>query len=91
MEAQQAAERAEIEAQAAAAVAVIAAQADLEVTKIQADAAEYAGQKEAAKNKAISEWLTEDLIEYYYIQQWDGILPNTYMGSDNVSAIVGLQ
>ena len=90
MEAQQAAERAEIEANAAATVAKIAAQADLEVTKIQADAAEYAGQKEAAKNKAISEWLTDDLINYYYIQQWNGILPDTYMGSENVSTIVGI-
>lgn len=90
MEAQQAAERAKINAEAAAEVAEIEAKADLEVTKIQADAAEYAGQKEAAKNKAISEWLTEELIRYYYIQQWDGELPATYMGSDNVTAIMGV-
>ena len=90
MEAQQAAERAQIDANAAAEVAKIAAQADLEVTKIQADAAEYAGQKEAAKNKAIAEWLTEDLIQYYYIQQWNGKLPETYLGSDNVSTIIGI-
>ena len=90
MEAQQAAERAQIDANAAAEVAKIAAQADLEVTKIQADAAEYAGQKEAAKNKAIAEWLTEDLIRYYYIQQWNGKLPDTYLGSDNVSTIIGI-
>ena len=90
MEAQQAAERAQIDANAAAEVAKIAAQADLEVTKIQADAAEYAGQKEAAKNKAIAEWLTDDLIKYYYIQQWNGKLPDTYLGSDNVSTIIGL-
>ena len=90
MEAQQAAERAQIDANAAAEVAKIAAQADLEVTKIQADAAEYAGQKEAAKNKAIAEWLTDDLIQYYYIQQWNGKLPETYLGSDNVSTIIGL-
>ena len=90
MEAQQAAERAQIDANAAAEVAKIAAQADLEVTKIQADAAEYAGQKEAAKNKAIAEWLTDDLIKYYYIQQWNGKLPDTYLGSDNVSTIIGI-
>ena len=90
MEAQQAAERAQIDANAAAEVAKIAAQADLEVTKIQADAAEYAGQKEAAKNRAIAEWLTDDLIKYYYIQQWNGKLPETYLGSDNVSTIIGL-
>ena len=90
MEAQQAAERAQIDANAAAEVAKIGAQADLEVTKIQADAAEYAGQKEAAKNKAISGCLTEHLIQYYYIQQWNGKLPETYLGSDNVSTIIGL-
>ena len=90
METQQAKDRALIDAEAAAEVAKIAAQADLEVTKIQADAAEYAGQKEAAKNKAISEWLTPELINYYYIQQWNGKLPETCMGSDNVSTIVGI-
>ena len=81
MEQEAAARRSVIDAQAAAEVAKIQAEADLEVTKIQADAAEYAGQKEAAKNKAISEWLTPDLISYYYIQQWDGKLPNYMMGN----------
>ena len=81
IEAEAAAERATIEAEAAARVAKIQAQADLEVTKIQADAAEYAGQKEAAKNKAIAEWITPELVEYYYIQQWNGELP-TYVGGE---------
>ena len=90
MEQQAQAERNVIDANAAAEVARIQAEADLAVTKIQADAAEYAGQKEAAKNKAISEWLTKDLLNYYYIQQWNGILPNYYMGSENVSTIIGL-
>ncbi len=90
MEQQEQAKRNVIDANAAAEVAKIQAEADLAVTKIQADAAEYAGQKEAAKNKAIAEWLTEDLLNYYYIQQWNGILPNYYMGSENVSTIVGL-
>ena len=81
MEQEAAARRAIIDAEAAAEVAKIQAQADLEVTKIQADAAEYAGQKEAAKNKAIAEWITPDLISYYYIQQWDGKLPSIMTGS----------
>lgn len=88
MEQKAAAERAVIDAEAAAEVARIQAQADLEVTKIQADAAEYAGQKEAAKNKAVSESLTEDLLRYYYINQWNGSLPDTYVGSDDVSTII---
>ncbi|MGN0989156.1 MAG: prohibitin family protein [Eubacteriales bacterium] len=88
MEQQAKAERDVIEAEAAAEVARIQAQADLEVTKIQADAAEYAGQKESAKNKAIAETLTPELIQYYQIQQWDGKYPETYVGSDNVNAIL---
>ena len=90
MEQKSSAERSVIDANAAAEVARIQAEADLAVTKIQADAAEYAGQKEAAKNKAIAENLSKDLLNYYYIQQWNGILPNYYMGSENVSTIIGI-
>lgn len=91
MEQQATAERSVIEAEAAAEVAKIQAQADLEVTKIEADAAEYAGKKEAEKNRAISESLTDALIDYYYIQQWSGDLPSSYVGSENVSTIVGVK
>ncbi|MCR5809342.1 MAG: prohibitin family protein [Clostridiales bacterium] len=89
MQAEQEAARQVIKAQADAEQAKIAAQADLEVTKIQADAAEYAGQKEAAKNKAISESLTAELVRYYYIQQWDGKLPETVLG-EGASILYGL-
>lgn len=82
MEQQAAAERRIIDANAAAEEAKIQAEADLEVTKIQADAAEYAGLKEAAKNKAIAEWLSPELIRYYYILQWDGKLPKYMMSGD---------
>lgn len=90
MEQKAKAERDVIEANAAAEVARIQAEADLAVTKIQADAAEYAGQKEAAKNRAIAEWLTGDLLNYYYIQQWNGILPTYYMGSENVNTLIDI-
>ena len=80
MEAQQEAQRQVIKAQADAEQAKIAAEADLEVTKIQADAAEYAGRKEAAKNEAIAKSITKELVNYYYIQQWDGKLPATVLG-----------
>jgi regulator of protease activity HflC (stomatin/prohibitin superfamily) len=89
MEAQQEAERQVIKAQADAEQAKIAAQADLEVTKIQADAAEYAGQKEAAKNKAIAESITPELVRYYYILQWNGILPETMLG-ENANVLFGI-
>ena len=54
---------------------IIAANAALEVSKIEAEAVEYAGQKEAAANKAISQSLTDELINYYKIQKWNGALP----------------
>lgn len=91
MVSQQAAERARIDAEAAAEVAKIAALADLEVQKINADAAEYTGLKEAAKNKAISEYLTEELLKYYLIQQWNGEYPDTYLGESNVASILDLK
>lgn len=78
-----------VEEQAAAERAIIAANAEAEVAKIQADAAEYAGLKEASRNAAISKSLTPDLINYYYIQHWNGELPKTYVGSDNANTIVG--
>ena len=88
MEQEAAAQMAVIQANAAAETAKIKAEADLAVVKIEADGVEYAGQKESAKNKAISEALTEALLQYYYIQQWDGKLPETYVGSEDVSTII---
>lgn len=88
IQANAAAETAKIQAQADAETAKIKAQADLEVVKIEADGVEYAGQKEAAANKALADSLTESLLQYYYVQNWDGKLPNTYVGSEDVSAII---
>lgn len=62
---------------------IIDAEAAAEVAKIEAEAAEYAGKREAAANEAISKALTDELIEYYKIQQWDGKLPNV-IGSDTL-------
>lgn len=82
MEEQAAAERAIIAANAEAEKSIIAANADLEVVKVQAEAALYAGEKEAEMNKRISESLAGDIIQYYWIKQWDGILPSTVLGGD---------
>lgn len=90
MEKEAEAARQVIEAEAAASVAKIQAEADFEVQKINAEAAEYTGLKEAAKNKAINESLTGNLLNYYLIMQWNGKYPETYLGSDNVSTILGL-
>lgn len=74
-------------AEAEASKKKIAAAAEAEVAKIEADAAKYAGEKEAEMNKKLSETLTKDLIDYYYIQHWDGKLPSI-VGSDTVLPIL---
>lgn len=88
IQANAAAETAKIQAEVNAETAKIKAEADLEVVKIEADGVEYAGQKEAAANKAVAESLTDELLAYYYIQNWNGELPDTYVGSDDVSTII---
>jgi regulator of protease activity HflC (stomatin/prohibitin superfamily) len=87
MEAEKAAERAVIEAKAQAETAQIAAEAESEVTKIQADAAEYAGEKNAAINQALAGSMTEQLLYYYYINQWDGQLPSTFVSQDDLTSV----
>jgi len=81
---------AKTKAMADAEVAKINAEADLEVQKINADAAEYAGQKESAVIKAISSSLDQEVLKYYLIQKWNGEYPDTYLGSDSVSAILDM-
>lgn len=82
MEEEAAAKRAIIAENAKAQQAVIAAKADLEVVQIQAEASLYAGQREAEMNQRISEALTDKLISYYWIKQWNGILPSTMLAND---------
>lgn len=89
MEAEANAKRQVIAANAEAEKSVIAANAELEVVKVQAEAALYAGEKEAEMNKRISESLTEGLIRYYWIKQWDGKLPSTVLG-DGASYMIDL-
>lgn len=99
MEAEYAKNIAETKANADAAVAKIAAQAELDVTKIQADAAEYAGQKDAAIIGQVRDIFAKDpknltnedfeaLLLYYYIQKWNGTLPETYVGAEDFSELL---
>lgn len=83
MEQEAEAERAIIAANAQAEQDIIAAKADLEVVKIQADAALYAGEREANMNERIAAALSPDLINYYWIKQWNGELPSTVLGESN--------
>ncbi len=87
MEEEAKAKRAVIVANAEAEQAKIAAQADLEVVKIQSEASLYAGQREAEMNQRIAETLTEGLIKYYEIKQWDGKLP-TFIGGEGTMPIL---
>lgn len=89
MEEEATARRAIIAANAEAEKAVIAANAELEVVKVQAEAALYAGEKEAEMNKRISESLTNGLIRYYWIKEWDGELPTTVL-SENGNYMIDL-
>lgn len=82
MEQEAAAKRAIIAENAKAEQAVIAAKADLEVVQIQAEASLYAGQREAEMNQRIAEALTDDLIKYYWIKEWNGELPTTMLGEN---------
>ncbi|MBO4780957.1 MAG: prohibitin family protein [Lachnospiraceae bacterium] len=83
IEANAAAERQVIQAQANADSAVLAAKADAEVQQIGADAAEYAGKKEAAILSNIGEQMSKypGLEKYYYYQNWNGKLPETVLGA----------
>ncbi len=91
IEAEAEAQRVKIAAQATADSQIIAAQADAEVAKIGADAAEYQGQKDAAIMSNLGAMLAQypELVEYYYVTNWDGQLPETYMG-ENANTIMSL-
>lgn len=89
LEAAAEAERKVIAAQADSDTAIIAAQADAEVAKIAADSAEYQGQKDAAIMSNLGEMLLKypELIDYYYTQNWNGELPDTYVSNDTLPVL----
>ena len=82
MEAQQAAERQKIAAEAAA-----------EVQKINADAAAYAvkvqAEAQAAANHELATSLSDELIRYNTVNQWDGKLPT--ISTDNAMPVINLE
>jgi len=73
MEAKSEAERQEISATAAANIAKIKADAD-------AYAVEVAAKAEAEANEKVAASITDKLLSYTEINQWDGILPIVYSG-----------
>lgn len=80
-------QQATMEAAAQAERQKIAANASAEVMRIDADAEAYAtstrAAAEAEANKLINASLTQDLINYVQANNWNGELPNTYMGNSN--------
>ena len=88
--AQAAADAAKIEAEANAEVAKTKANAESEVTKIQADAEAYRKEKEAAANKLLAESMTEELLQYFYINGWDGKLPETWVSQEDFMSILDI-
>ena len=102
MEQEQAAERAviaanaeartaQIKAEAEAEVRRINAQAEADAQKVQADADAYAGEKQAEVNRLLRESMTDDLLRYYFIQGWNGTLPETYVGDGNFLSLLDIQ
>lgn len=73
-------ERQTMEAEQAAERSRIAAEAEADVAKIEADAEAYAiqakAEAEAAANEKLNASLTEYIIEYNKVQQWNGELPS---------------
>ena len=80
MEMQQKAERDRIQAQAAADVQKIEADAKAYAVKVEADA-------QAEANRKIAETLSEPLIQYNLVQQWNGKLPTVQAG-EGISGIL---
>ena len=78
-----------MEKEAEASRRVIDAEAAAEVARIEAEAAAYAGEKEAVANEKIAASITQPLIEYYKIQQWNGQLPSV-TGADTMIRLDGL-
>lgn len=85
-------EQATMEAQQEAERHKIAAEAEANVKKINADAEAYSikakADAESEANKKIAESLTNELIEYTQAQNWNGMLPSTYVGSGDSVPII---
>ena len=75
MIAEQTAARLQIEADAAAAVARTHADAEAYAIRTKAEA-------EATANQLLAGSLTDPLIDYMRINQWNGMLPTTYLGGE---------
>ena len=86
-----AAERRVIAANAEAQERSIFAEADAKVARIQADAARYAGEQEAAKNQALAASLTDEFINYLKVTRWNGSVPQVQLSGSEAYPVINLQ
>ncbi len=84
------AERRIIAANAEAEERAIFAEADAKVSMVRADAAKYAGEKEAEKNHALAMSLTEQFIEYLKATRWNGSVPQVQMSDSAAYPVINL-
>lgn len=86
VEEKQVAQQNKLRAETEAEQKVIEAQAEAEIKKTKAEAEAYEittrAEAEAEANSLISESLTDELINYTYIEKWDGQLP-TFVSGEN--------
>lgn len=83
-------EQANLEAEAEAQRKVVAAEAAAEVARIQANAAKYATEQEAIANEELAKSITEELINYFSIEKWDGKLPTIFSGDGEMLPILNI-
>ena len=67
----------------------IEAQNALEIAKLEADAIVYTAEKQAEANKKLAESMTNELLDYYRIEKWDGKLPKISGGESMITMIDG--
>lgn len=67
----------------------IEAQNALEIAKLEADAIVYTAEKQAEANKKLAESMTNELLDYYRIEKWDGKLPKISGGESMITLIDG--
>lgn len=91
VEEKQVAQQNKLRAQTEAERKVIEARAEAEIRKVEADAEAYEvlakAQAEAEANRKIGESLTQQLIDYYYAQNWDGQLPKIVSGESGSTIV----
>lgn len=88
------ADRRAIEAQTQADIAKIQADAAAYKTRTEAEAEAYKvsteGEAKAEANRKINETLSQQLIDYSYANNWNGELPNTYIGGENSLPLISV-